>query len=167
MDDVKIRTKGWRFGSEILRAPLPAMELVGCGVLLAAFGKYYLQAHALPAPFNQMDPGPGGFPLLLAVAGLVGVVVVALAAVVRALDPVPVDWVAVHRPLSVAFAAVLMVVQSIWFEQLGTIASVLLFGFGTMLACGERRIVHLIGVPVALAAFIYGVFVFALQVHLP
>ena len=64
-------------------------------------------------------------------------------------------------------AAALMVVEAIWFEALGTMVCVVVFAFAMMLVCGERRPLHLICVPLALAAFIYGVFVLALQVNLP
>jgi hypothetical protein len=103
----------------------------------------------------------------LAIGTIIAIVAVGLSALVSALDAAPVNWVSVHRPVSVAIGVILLIAQSIWFEALGLMPSVILFAAATMLACGERRITHLIGVPLALAAFIYGVFVLALSVNLP
>jgi hypothetical protein len=167
MDENTTPKKGWRFSVEELRAPLAALDIVGSVALLAIFGAYYLQARALPKPLNEIDIGAGGFPTLLAIGALIAIVGVGVAAVLRAFDPVPVSWVSVRRPAFVILAVIIMAAGAIWFEKLGTLPSVVLICLGTMLACGERRIVHLIGVPIALAAFIYVVFVLALSVNLP
>lgn len=103
----------------------------------------------------------------MALATLVAIVAMAISAIYRLLDRVPVSWVSVRRPVSVALTIGLLILQSVYFEQLGALPCVLLFGLLTMLACGERRVLHLIGVPIALAAFIYVVFVLALHVNLP
>ncbi len=166
MEDYK-KALGWRLNWDVVRGALPVLDLVGCAALLWVFWQYYAQATALPAPLNKIDIGAGGFPSLLAVATLIAIVAVAIAAIVRLLDPVPVAWVAVRRPLFVLVTVGLLVLQSIYFEELGTLPCVLIFAFLTMLACGERRPLHLIGVPVALAAFIYVVFNLALDVNLP
>ncbi|WP_160382284.1 tripartite tricarboxylate transporter TctB family protein [Pseudooceanicola pacificus] len=166
MEDYK-KALGWRLRWDVVRGSLPVLDLIGCAALLAVFWQYYAQARALPAPLNQIDIGAGGFPTLLAVATLIAIVAVAVSAVVRVLDPVPVTWVSVRRPLYVLATVGLLVLQSIYFEQLGTLPSVLMFAFLTMLACGERRPLHLIGVPFALGAFIYVVFNLALAVNLP
>lgn len=159
--------EGWRANLHVLRGSLPAIELAGCAVLLVVFWKYYDQARALPQPLNPIDVGAGGFPLLLAIATLVAIVAVCVAALFRAFDAVPVDWVSIRRPLSVALAVVLLVAQASWFETLGALPSVVVFAAGTAFACGERRIAHLVGVSLALAAFIYGAFILALAVNLP
>jgi hypothetical protein len=167
MNDDTAPERGWRLSPQIIRASLPVVELAGCAILFWGFWSYFTQARDLPRPLNQIDIGAGGFPVLLAVAALLVIPLVAIAAVIRMTDAVPVEWVAVKRPLYVIVTVMVLIAQSIWFEQLGAMPSVVLFSAATMLACGERRIVHLIGVPLALAAFIYGVFIMALSVNLP
>lgn len=167
MDYDLSETRGWRARFGVLRGASPVIDLIGCAVLFAVFWVYLSSALALPAPLNDVDIGAGGFPRLLAIATLIAIVAMAASALYRLLDSVPVSWVSVRRPLSVAITLVILTVQSIYFEQLGTLVSVLVFSVATMAACGERRILHLIGVPLALAAFIYTVFVLALQVNLP
>lgn len=167
MDIDEGRPKGWQFKFQEWRGAAPIIDLVGCAVLLVVFGKYLGSALALPAPLNETDIGAGGFPRLLAIGTLLAIVAVAVSAVIRIMDSVPMSWVSIKRPVFVVIAALLLVVESIWFEALGTLISVIFFAFATMLACGERRPLHLIGVPLALAGFIYGVFVMALQVNLP
>lgn len=166
MDDVK-KLQAWQLRWDVVRGSLPVLDLVGCAALLLVFWQYYSQAAALPEPLNKIDIGAGGFPTLLALATLIGIVAVAVAAVVRMLDPVPVNWVSIRRPLFVLATVGLLVLQSIYFETLGTLPCVLIFALLTMLACGERRPAHLIGVPLALAAFIFVVFNLALDVNLP
>ncbi len=161
------KASGWRFQFNIIRGSLPVLDLLGCAVLLFAFWQYFSQASALPAPLNKIDIGAGGFPILLAVATLIGIAAVVVSAIIRMLDPVPVPWVSIRRPLFVLATIGLLVLQSIYFETIGAFLSVLVFAAATMLACGERRPLHLIGVPIALAAFIYVVFNLALDVNLP
>lgn len=167
MNQDTVPEKGWRLSPQTIRASLPIVELVGCAILFWIFWSYYTQARDLPQPLNQIDIGAGGFPVLLAVAALLAIPLVASAAVIRIVDAVPVEWVAIKRPVYVVVTAMVLIAQSIWFEQLGAMPSVVLFAAATMFACGERRIVHLIAVPLALAAFIYSVFIVALSVNLP
>lgn len=167
MAEEKSDLTGWLVSRSELRGSLPVVDLVGCTILLGVFVWYFLQAADLPAPLNKIDIGAGGFPYLLAVATIAAIIAVAIAAIVRMLDPVPVRWVAVRRPLSIAAGAAFMILEGIWFEKIGAVASILIFALATMLACGERRLLHLVGVPVLLAGFIYGVFVLALSVNLP
>ncbi|WP_425101927.1 tripartite tricarboxylate transporter TctB family protein [Tropicibacter sp. S64] len=166
MEDYK-NALGWRLRRDVLRGSLPVLDLVACAALLVLFWQYFSQASALPAPLNKIDIGAGGFPTLLALATLIAIVAVAVAAVIRMFDPLPVTWVSIRRPVFVLVTVGLLVLQSIYFETLGTLPSVLIFAVLTMLACGERRPVHLIGVPLALGAFIYVVFKLALAVNLP
>lgn len=160
-------TKGWRCRLDVLRGASPVIDLVGCAVLFVIFWNYLRQSFALPAPLNEMDIGAGGFPRLLAWATLIAIAAMALSALYRLLDRVPLSWVSIRRPVAVAVTTAILIAESVYFEQLGALPSVLLFGVATMAACGERRLTHLIGVPIALGAFIYLVFVLALQVNLP
>jgi len=166
MEDYK-NALGWRLRWDALRGSLPVLDLLGCAALLVVFWQYFSQASALPQPLNKIDIGAGGFPTLLAIATLIAIVAVAVAAVIRMLDPVPVTWVSIRRPFYVLATVGLLFLQSIYFEKLGALPSVLIFALLTMLACGERRPLHLIGVPLALAGFIYVVFNLALDVNLP
>lgn len=158
---------GWRANRHVLYGPLPAVELAGCALLFAVFWGYYEQARALPLPLNPIDIGAGGFPFILAIATLLAIVTVCVAAVVRAFVAVPVESVSIRRPVSVVCAVALLIAQATWFEAFGALPSVIAFAAGTAFACGERRIAHLVGVSVALAAFVYGAFVLALAVNLP
>ncbi|MGO4852351.1 tripartite tricarboxylate transporter TctB family protein [Phaeovulum sp. W22_SRMD_FR3] len=161
------QTRGWRCRPDVLRGALPVIDLFACAMLVAVFWSYLQSARALPPPMNKIDPGPGGFPYMLAIAALLALGAVALSAVIRLTDKAPVEWVSIRRPLWVALTMVLLTLQSIYLEALGALPTVLALSVGIMIACGERRIAHLAGVPLALAAFIYGVFVLALQVNLP
>ncbi|NIZ13067.1 tripartite tricarboxylate transporter TctB family protein [Phaeobacter sp. HF9A] len=166
MEDYK-KALGWRLRWDVIRGALPVLDLVGCAALLVVFWRYFAQAAALPAPLNKIDIGAGGFPTLLALAALLATAAVAVSAIVRIVDPVPVTWVSIRRPLYVLGTVGLLILQSLYFERLGTLPSVLIFAFLTMLACGERRPLHVIGVPLVLAGFIYVVFNLALDVNLP
>jgi hypothetical protein len=161
------QTKGWRFKLDILRGALPVIDLVACAILLAVFWSYYQAAVALPEPMNKVDIGAGGFPALLAIATLLAIVATAASAVMRLVKKTQDEWVSIRRPLWVALTTVFLILQSIYLESLGALPTILALSVGTMFACGERRIAHLIGVPIALGAFIYVVFVLALQVNLP
>lgn len=157
----------WALNANELRTPLPAVELAGCAVLFLVFVLYLLQALALPQPLNAIDIGAGGFPVLLAVFALAAIGLVAVLVSVKLFGRAPVECVSIDRPGSIAIAIGLMLLQSIYFEELGAIESVIVFAVGMMLAGGERRILHLIGVPLALAAFVWAAFIFALSVNLP
>ncbi|HMP55561.1 MAG TPA: tripartite tricarboxylate transporter TctB family protein, partial [Novosphingobium sp.] len=73
----------------------------------------------------------------------------------------------VPRPVFVVATAALLVAQAALFPLVGAILCVAGFSLAILLACGERRLAHLIGVPLALTGFIYVVFVMALGVNLP
>jgi hypothetical protein len=167
MDYDLSQTKGWRCRFDVLRGALPVIDLVACAILLAIFWSYHEAAIALPEPMNKIDIGAGGFPAILAVATMLAIIATAISAVMRMLDKAPVEWVSIRRPLWVALTAIFMIVQSLYLETAGAMPSILALAVGVMFACGERRITHLIGVPIALGAFIYIVFVLALQVNLP
>ena len=161
------QTKAWRCRLDVVRGALPVIDLVACLLLFIAFWSYFQSARALPDPMNKIDIGAGGFPIILAIATLLAICAVALSALVRMLDKAPIEWVSIRRPPWVALAAVFLILQSIYLEAVGAIPSVLVLSVAIMFACGERRIAHLIGVPIALSLFVYGVFVMALQVNLP
>lgn len=167
MDYDLSQTRTWRCRLDVLRGALPVIDLVACALLFAAFWSYLQSARALPDPMNKIDIGAGGFPVLLAIATLMAICAVAVSAVVRMLDKAPIEWVSIRRPLWVALTAVFLIVESVYLEAFGALPSVLVLSIAVMFSCGERRVAHLIGVPIALSGFIYGVFVLALQVNLP
>ncbi|MFV0336436.1 MAG: tripartite tricarboxylate transporter TctB family protein [Tropicimonas sp.] len=154
-------------GLNMLRVPSTAVDLVlGAGIFAACIW-YYLQADGLAAPLNEIDPGPAAFPLLLALTTLLSLVGIGISAIIRALGAGPEIFVTIKRPLAVLVMICLFGAVAVWLEDLGTIPSILILSVVSMLACGERRPVHLIGVPLALTGFIYGVFVLGLAVNLP
>lgn len=161
------QTKGWRCRLDILRGALAVIDLVACAILLVIFWSYYQAAVALPPPMNAIDIGAGGFPAILAIATLLAILATAISAIVRMLDKAAVEWVSIRRPLWVGLAVIVLILPSVYLEALGAMPSILALSIAIMFACGERRAAHLIGVPLALGAFIYVVFVLALQVNLP
>ena len=118
MDIEEGRPKGWRFKFGEWRGAAPVIDLVSCTVLLAVFGCYLASAVSLPAPLKPMDTGAGGFPRLLAIGTLLAIVAVAISAVIRLLDSVPLSWVSVRRPVMVVVTAALMTAQAIWFDTI-------------------------------------------------
>lgn len=156
-----------RFDTEIIRQPLRYFEIAGCVALLIVFALYLKAGFALPRPFNAMDIGAGGFPKLVGVAALLAVAAVLGTAIAKSLAHLPHQMVAIQRPLYVAAAVVMLIVQALAFERIGALACVGLFALLTMLACGERRLVHLIGSPLVLVGFVYLVFDLAFGVSLP
>lgn len=159
--------RGARLETSELRLPMWLCELIGSAALLWAFWTYLGQARGLKQPLNPADVGAGGFPVLLASIALVSLVLLLGITAVRRLRGTRTDTLVVPRPLFVLATMLLMLAQAVLFDRVGALASVLVFSVGIILACGERRPLHVIGVPVLLTAFIYVVFVLALNVSLP
>jgi len=151
-----------------IRIPLPALELIIGAGLLAVVLRYLYEAYALPAPYNAMDIGAGGFPKLIAVATLAGLLIMLFFTVYHLVKGGQ-DYgiVVAPRILSVIAGVLLLLGQAALFEHLGVFFCVGFSAVGIMLASGEGRITHLIGVPIALVGFIYVVFSFALNVQFP
>jgi len=155
-------------GRGSLRISLPSSELIIGLFLLAGTIFYLVEAFNLPKPYNPTDIGAGGFPKLLAIGTLIFLgIMLSFAGYHRLLRRKTFGTVSIHRPLWVLLSMVLVVGQACFFEKLGVSACVGLSSVLVMLVCGERRLVHLVGVPVSLVGFIYMVFVFALNVNLP
>lgn len=154
-------------GASGVRVPAPVLDLAFGACIAAGWVWYYLTADGIAVPLNKIDPGPAAFPLILAWAtGLTLISIIALAAY-RVFAGASGRSVAIKRPLSVLATVCLFVAGAYGFEKLGAPISVLALSIIAMLACGERRLRHLIGVPVAITSFIYGVFVLGLSVNLP
>lgn len=142
-------------------------ELVSSLVLLAVLVTYGWQAHLLPKPFNQADIGAGGFPMLVAIATGAGLLVLAVGACRRLLTRHDESKVVISRVAWVVIAAGLLFAQAYFLERIGVYVCVALFSAAIMLVAGERRPAHLVGVPLALTAFVYVVFSLALSVNFP
>lgn len=150
-----------------VRIPMPILEITAGLMFLAALIWYILGAQKLPRPFNEADIGAGGFPLLIAtgtVAATVLMIAHGVAGITGKIEPSMTRW---RRPLYVLLAIVILSGQALLFETLGVYACVALFSAAVMLAAGERRPLRLLGVPIALMAFIYVVFALALNVLFP
>jgi hypothetical protein len=159
--------RGLRLETTELRLPMWLCELIGSAALLWAFWAYLGQARGLKQPLNPADVGAGGFPMLLASIALAALVLLLGIITVRRLRGTHADTLVVPRPFFVLAAMMLMVAQAMLFDRLGALVTVLGFSVAIIWACGERRPLHVIGVPVLLTAFIYVVFVLALGVKLP
>jgi polyferredoxin len=151
----------------VLRLPMWLCELIGSGVLLWAFWVYLAQARALKAPLNPADMGAGGFPILLGTIGFSALVLLIVLLVIRRTRSPRSHELTIPRPLFVLATMALMAGQAVLFDLVGALVSVFVFSVATIWLCGERRPLHVLGVPVLLAAFIYVVFVLALGVSLP
>lgn len=146
--------------------PLYVVELAVGLVLLVLVGVYLRDAAALPKPMSPSDVGAGGFPLLAgagAALALVAVLVHAVLAGIRGDD----RRTLVGRPVWVLVGVGLLVAQAVTFEHLGAIPVVIGSALLVMLACGERRPMHLVFTPLAIAAAIYVTFTVALGIQLP
>lgn len=150
-----------------LRLPMWLCELIGSCALLWAFWAYLTQARALKQPLNTADVGAGGFPVLLASIGLFGLVLLISLIVIRRVRSPQTDALIIPRPFFVLATMALMLGQAILFDRIGALATVFGFSVAILWACGERRPLHVLGVPVLLTAFIYIVFVLTLGVSLP
>lgn len=150
-----------------LRLPMWLCELIGSGALLWAFWTYLTQARGLKQPLNPADVGAGGFPVLLASIGLLSLVLLIIMIAVKRIRSPQSATLIIPRPFFVLATMVLMVGQALLFDRFGALATVFGFSVAILWACGERRPLHVLGVPVLLTAFIYVVFVLALGVSLP
>jgi len=142
-------------------------ELVGSGALLWVFWDYLQQANALRRPMNPADIGAGGFPGLLASVAIAVLTLLVGLIVFRRATARRQSSLIIPRPIFVVATMALLVGQAMLFETVGAIACVAVFSLAILLACGERRPLHLVGVPLGLTAFIYVVFTVALGVSLP
>jgi hypothetical protein len=159
--------KGEQPAQGYVRIPLPILEIATGLIVLAILSWYVVQAYHLPKPFNSTDIGAGGFPLLVAFGTGIATISMIGLAVARLTGGAERSFSRWWRPPHVLLAAILLVGQAVAFEALGVYLCVGLFSAGIMLAAGERRMVHLLGVPIALTVFTYLVFALALNVVFP
>lgn len=153
--------------SENIRVPLPLLEVTVGLALLAILAWYAMSAQKLPQPFNATDIGAGGFPLLIAGGTIVATILMVGFGIAGLLGKAEREVTQWRRPFYVVLTSLVFVAQAVWFETLGVYACVGLFSAAVMLAAGERRPLHVIGVPLALVAFVYVVFALALNVVFP
>jgi hypothetical protein len=153
--------------ADCIRLPLPVLEIAAGLMLLATLIWYILQARMLPKPFNATDIGAGGFPLLIATGTIFATLLMigfGVAGIRGRMEQSVARW---RRPFYVFVTSLIFIAQAVWFETLGVYVCVALFSAAVMLAAGERRLVHVLGVPLALVAFMYVVFALALNVVFP
>lgn len=146
--------------------PLHLVELAVGLVLLVVLGVYLRDAAALPKPMNPSDVGAGRFPIIAgtgAALALCAMLIHSVLAIRRRDD----RQATIGRPAFVLAGAFLLVGQALAFEHFGALPVVLLSALLIMLACGERRPMHLILTPLAITAAIYVTFTIALGIQLP
>lgn len=153
------------FGKKTL--PLFRVEIVVGLILLAVVGIYLRDARALPASMNPSDVGAGRFPMIAGGATALALIVMLAQAVRLWLRRTEDRLAVVGRPLWVLAGMGLLVLQAAVFEVLGAIPVVFGSALLLMLACGERRPLHLVLTPVVLTAAIYSIFTSALGIRLP
>ncbi|RGP38021.1 tripartite tricarboxylate transporter TctB family protein [Pseudotabrizicola alkalilacus] len=167
MAESKERGRTSRLELNELRLAMWLCDLAGSGILLWVFWIYLQHANALRRPLNAADIGAGGFPGLLALIAIAALLLLLGIIIFRHVVTRRRASLVIQRPLFVVMTMALLVGQAILFDRIGAIVCVGGFSLAILLACGERRPMHLVGVPVALTAFIYAVFVLALGVKLP
>lgn len=154
-------------GTDCIRLPLPLLEVAAGLMFLAILIWYILSAQKLPKPFNETDIGAGGFPLLIAVGTIAATLLMIGLGVAGIFGRVEKEVIRWRRPFYVLVTGLIFIAQAAWFETQGVYACVALFSAAVMLAAGERRPLHVLGVPLALVAFIYVVFTISLNVVFP
>lgn len=153
--------------SESIRVPLPVLEVTVGLVLLVTLIWYGWDARNLPKPFNATDIGAGGFPLLIAGGTIFATILMVGFGIAGLLGKTEREVTQWRRPFYVLLTSLIFTAQAAWFETLGVYVCVGFFSAAVMLAAGERRPLHVLGVPLALIAFIHVVFVLALNVVFP
>lgn len=155
-----------RFEQHETTLPLYVVELVVGFILMVVVGIYLRDAAALPTPMNPSDVGAGRFPMIAgsgAALALIAVLIHAVLAMRRGDD----RRTTIGRPAWVLAGVGLLIAQALAFERLGALPVIVLSALLIMLACGERRPLHLIPTPLAIAAAIYVTFTVALGIQLP
>lgn len=150
-----------------IELPMFWVELVSCIVLLTVSGLYIADALQLPKPMNASDVGAGRFPLIAGSGVAIATALLLVRTIIVRVRGEVEEPVTVGRPLWVVVGVVLLVLQAELFEIAGALPVVLVSCLLIMLACGERRPVHLIASPILLVAMIYGLFTLALGIQLP
>jgi hypothetical protein len=149
----------------LMRLSMEWTELIVGAALLAGGIWYTVAAIRLPAPFNPVDIGAGGFPEMLAAGTLIALMVVLFGAMRRLLQGQPRPPVEVGRPVFVAVAAALLIGQAVLFPLINPFFCVGIFSLLIMFVCDERRPLHLVGVPIAVGAGIWLIFDVVLHVN--
>lgn len=147
--------------------PLFRIEIVVGLTLLVGVGIYLRDALALPAPMNPADVGAGRFPMIAGGATAVALAAMLLQAVLMWARGTEDRLAVIGRPFWVLAGMGLLVLQAAVFEVLGAIPVIFGSALLIMLACGERRPLHLVLTPLVLTAAIYSIFTFALGIRLP
>lgn len=153
--------------SNCMRLPMHVLEVVAGLVILATLIWYILGALKLPKPFNATDLGAGGFPLLIATCTIVPTLLMIGIGIAGMMGKTERNFAVLHRPLFVLATALIFIAQAALLETIGVYLCVGIFSALVMVVAGERRPLHILGVPLAVVAFIYVVFALALNVVFP
>jgi putative tricarboxylic transport membrane protein len=132
------------------------------GLLLLALAVFvYVYSGTLPAPVQDLDPGVGFFPRMLAV--LIGVLALVPLLKPEEWDPLPRGIVAWH----VIGTAVLLFGYALVVETLGFVITTVVFVLVELLLLGARRPVTLIAMPLVVGLGLFYLFRSVLDVPLP
>lgn len=148
-----------------LALPKYLSELCAATVLLAITGYYLYQAWLLPAPLNPVDIGAGGFPMILGSATLAAVLIFWVRSAISLASGRHAEPIHVPRPIAVAVGVLALIGQAVVFAYINPFLCVGIFAVLIILAAGERRPAHVLGVPIAIAAGIWLMFDILLNVH--
>lgn len=149
------------------RISLTWVELAIGLIFLIMGGYYMIEAMGLPKPRNPNAIGAGYFPVIVATGILTTVAMLLCFSLVKRLRKAKVDIVFIRRPFSVLAAMLILLGQVLLLESMGVIACTAAFSALLMVAAGERRLVYLVSIPLALTLGIYVVFSLALGVPFP
>ena len=159
--------EGKQRDSDCMRVPMPVVEVTAGLIILAALTWYILEALKLPKPFNATDLGAGGFPLLLAACTIFPTLLMICIGITGLVGKTERNVTLWHRPFCVIATSLIFIAQAALLEVVGVYICVGIFSAAVMFVAGERRPLHILGVPLAVVAFIYVVFTLALNVVFP
>ena len=160
----KESTKGPCNAEPVVKAPAGVLDILAGGVLLGVFGLYGWSALQLPGPMTPNGIGVGEFPVIIAGASLVAVVLMLCLGAIKCFRRPAQQVVTICRPLSVVLAVLVLLAIGIYLDRLGPLIGVAGLSALTMLFVGERRLMQIIAVSLGLSLGLYAVFVLALGV---
>lgn len=132
------------------------------GLLLLALAVFvFVYSGTLPAPIQDLDPGVGFFPRMLAV--VIGVLALVPLLKPQDWDPLPRGVVAWH----VIGTALLLFGYALVMDTLGFVITTVVFVLAELLLLGARHPLILIGMPLVVSLGLFYLFRSVLDVPLP
>ncbi len=153
--------------TSIRQVSIAWLECIFGAVIAVVFAGYLYEATQLPPPFNPRAVGPAVFPIIIGIATLLFAIVLTLLGLLKIYYRKRSRQVTFQRVYSVLFGMASLIGVGMVMEALGAFISVGLLSGLVLLAGGERRPVFLLFISVAVALFVYCVFVLALGVYFP